>query len=259
MALPGAGAATSTRRGWRSGGSWSTPRRRLTSIEINGSFYSLQRPSSYAAWRGRDPRRLRVLGQGTALRHPPQAAGRRGHRARELLRLRACSALGPKLGPVLWQLPENLRFDADVLDAFLARLPRTTGAAADARRAARRQGQGGPLAHRRGDTRPAGAARAGVPQPDVRHRRGGRRAAPARRGHRARRHRRPVAAGGPGDQRLRVRPAARRQGALHQRLHRRVPATSGPRGAARGRPTGSTCSSTSTTTSRATPRTTRSG
>ena len=53
-------------------------------------------------------------------------------------------ALGPKLGPVLWQLPENLRFDADVLEAFLALLPRTTGAAADAGRAARRQGRGRP-------------------------------------------------------------------------------------------------------------------
>lgn len=39
-------------------------------------------------------------------------------------------ALGEKLGPVLWQLPENLRFDAEVLDAFLAALPRTTTEAA---------------------------------------------------------------------------------------------------------------------------------
>src|SRR3954447_8588871 len=28
---------------------------RMTSIEINGSFYSLQRPSSYAAWRAATP------------------------------------------------------------------------------------------------------------------------------------------------------------------------------------------------------------
>ena len=42
-------------------------------------------------------------------------------------------ALGPMLGPVLWQLPENLRFDADVLDDFLGRLPRTTAAGRRAR------------------------------------------------------------------------------------------------------------------------------
>ncbi len=38
--------------------------------------------------------------------------------------------LGPALGPVLWQLPERLTFDADVLDGFLDLLPRTTGEAA---------------------------------------------------------------------------------------------------------------------------------
>jgi uncharacterized protein YecE (DUF72 family) len=38
---------------------------------------------------------------------------------------------GPKLGPILWQLPENLRFDAEVVDAFFAALPRTTTAAAE--------------------------------------------------------------------------------------------------------------------------------
>jgi uncharacterized protein YecE (DUF72 family) len=39
-------------------------------------------------------------------------------------------ALGAKLGPVLWQLPESLAFDADLLDDFLGRLPRSTTEAA---------------------------------------------------------------------------------------------------------------------------------
>src|SRR6478609_2646015 len=102
---------------------------RLTSIEINGSFYSLQRPSSYASWRGETPEDFvfsvkgpryvthlkRLVDVDTALANF-FASG--------------VLALGPKLGPVLWQLPENLRFDPDVLDDFLALLPRTTGAAA---------------------------------------------------------------------------------------------------------------------------------
>ena len=102
---------------------------RLTSIEINGSFYSLQRPSSYASWRDETPDDFvfsvkgpryvthlkRLVDVDTALANF-FASG--------------VLALGPKLGPVLWQLPENLRFDADVLDKFLTRLPRTTGAAA---------------------------------------------------------------------------------------------------------------------------------
>src|SRR5690606_26999337 len=39
-------------------------------------------------------------------------------------------ALGPKLGPVLWQLPPTMRFDPDVLGPFLTALPRTTVEAA---------------------------------------------------------------------------------------------------------------------------------
>ena len=103
--------------------------RRLTSIEVNGSFYSLQRPTSYAAWRAETPEDFvfsvkgpryvthlkRLVDVDTALANF-FASGVLG--------------LGPKLGPVLWQLPETLRFDAGVLDAFLAALPRTTGEAA---------------------------------------------------------------------------------------------------------------------------------
>ena len=103
--------------------------RRLTSIEVNGSFYSLQRPTSYAAWRAETPEDFvfsvkgpryvthlkRLVDVDTALANF-FASGVLG--------------LGPKLGPVLWQLPETLRFDAAVLDAFLAALPRTTGEAA---------------------------------------------------------------------------------------------------------------------------------
>ena len=40
-------------------------------------------------------------------------------------------ALGPKLGPVLWQLPERLPFEPDRLARFFDLLPRTTVAAAE--------------------------------------------------------------------------------------------------------------------------------
>ena len=102
---------------------------RLTSIEINGSFYSLQRPSSYATWREETPDDFVFAVKG----------GRYITHLKRLVDVEAALAnffasgvlaLGPKLGPVLWQLPENLRFDADVLDAFFSFLPRSTGAAA---------------------------------------------------------------------------------------------------------------------------------
>jgi uncharacterized protein YecE (DUF72 family) len=102
---------------------------RLTSIEINGSFYSLQRPSSYRSWREETPEDFLFSVKGPRF-------------VTHLKRLRDVEtplanffasgvlALGPKLGPVLWQRPENLRFDAEVLQTFLAGLPRSTAAAA---------------------------------------------------------------------------------------------------------------------------------
>jgi uncharacterized protein YecE (DUF72 family) len=102
----------------------------LTSIEINGSFYSLQRPTSYTAWRQQTPD-----GFVFAVKGPRYVSHLKRLRDVDLplanFFASGVLALGPALGPVLWQLPESLRFDADVLDAFLARLPRTTIAAAE--------------------------------------------------------------------------------------------------------------------------------
>ena len=101
----------------------------LTSIEVNGSFYSLQRPSSYEAWRAAVPDDFVFSVKG-------------GRFITHLKRLRDVDvalanffasgvlALGDALGPVLWQLPANLTFDAEVLDDFLGRLPRSTAEAA---------------------------------------------------------------------------------------------------------------------------------
>ena len=103
---------------------------RLTSIEINGSFYSLQRPSSYAKWHAETPDDFVFAVKG-------------GRFITHLKRLRDVEAplanffasgvlaLGPKLGPVLWQLPERLEYDAAVLADFAALLPRTTTEAAE--------------------------------------------------------------------------------------------------------------------------------
>jgi uncharacterized protein YecE (DUF72 family) len=102
---------------------------RLGSIEINGSFYSLQRPTSYAGWRDQTPDDFLFAVKG-------------GRYVTHMKRLRDVEAplanffasgvlaLGAKLGPVLWQLPERLTFDADVLGAFFRLLPRTVGEAA---------------------------------------------------------------------------------------------------------------------------------
>lgn len=98
---------------------------RLSSLEINGSFYSLQRPSSYQRWHDETPDDFcfavkggRFVTHMRRLRDVESALG--NFFASGVL------ALGPKLGPFLWQLPARMSYDAELIDGFLSLLPRTT-------------------------------------------------------------------------------------------------------------------------------------
>lgn len=103
---------------------------RFGAIELNGSFYSLQRPTSYAAWRAqtRDGLVFAVKG-GRFITHMKKLAG--VETALANFWASGVLALGPKLGPLLWQLPPTLGFDADRLSRFFDQLPRTTAAAVE--------------------------------------------------------------------------------------------------------------------------------
>ena len=101
---------------------------RMPTVELNGSFYSLQRPASYRRWRDETPDGFVFAVKGS--RYVSHML--RLHGVETVLANFFASgvlALGPKLGPVLWQLPERLAFEPEVLEAFVAGLPRTTGEA----------------------------------------------------------------------------------------------------------------------------------
>jgi uncharacterized protein YecE (DUF72 family) len=103
---------------------------RLNSIEINGSFYALQRPESYRAWRRETPDDFMfTVKGGRFITHMKKLAGVETALANFFAS--GMLALGPKLGPFLWQLPPNLGFDAARLSAFFDLLPRTAGEAAE--------------------------------------------------------------------------------------------------------------------------------
>jgi uncharacterized protein YecE (DUF72 family) len=103
--------------------------RKLSSIEINGSFYSLQRPEFYAQWRDETPDGFVFSVKG-------------GRFITHMLKLRnvepalanffasGVANLAEKMGPFLWQLPPMLGYDPDRLAAFFDLLPRDTDAAA---------------------------------------------------------------------------------------------------------------------------------
>jgi uncharacterized protein YecE (DUF72 family) len=96
--------------------------RALPSIEINGSFYGLQRPTSYARWYEDTPEGF--------------VFSAKAHRyITHILRLRDVEKpianflasglfhLKEKLGPILWQFPPSFRFDPELFENFLKLLP----------------------------------------------------------------------------------------------------------------------------------------
>ncbi len=102
--------------------------RMLGTIEINGSFYSLQRPSSWQQWHDDTPEDFVFAVKGpkyiTHLRRLVDVAT-------PLANFFASGvlALRDKLGPLLWQFPPHMRFDAERFAAFFDLLPHDSGAA----------------------------------------------------------------------------------------------------------------------------------
>ena len=106
----------------------------LSTVEINGTFYSLQSPASFAAWHAATPEGFVFAVKGSRyLTH----ILRLKEFERPLANFFASGLfnLGEKLGPLLWQFPPNLRFEPDRFETFMAALPHdTTAALALARR-----------------------------------------------------------------------------------------------------------------------------
>jgi uncharacterized protein YecE (DUF72 family) len=97
----------------------------FSSIELNGSFYSLQRPSSYAAWARQTPPGFVFAVKGS--RYITQMLRLRGvETALANFLASGLFELGDKLGPFLWQFPPNMRFDAALFEDFFNMLPRTS-------------------------------------------------------------------------------------------------------------------------------------
>jgi uncharacterized protein YecE (DUF72 family) len=102
----------------------------LPTIEINGSFYALQRPASYAAWHDATPPGFMFAVKGNRfLTHMLKLRGIETPLANVLAS--GVFALREKLGPFLWQFPPQLRFDAAKVEHFLSLLPHDTGRALD--------------------------------------------------------------------------------------------------------------------------------
>jgi uncharacterized protein YecE (DUF72 family) len=96
--------------------------RKLTTIEINGTYYRTQSPATFAKWAGETPegfvfavKALRFCTNRRVLAEAGESVGK--------FLASGLTELGPKLGPLLWQFAPTKRFDADDFAAFLDLLP----------------------------------------------------------------------------------------------------------------------------------------
>jgi uncharacterized protein YecE (DUF72 family) len=97
---------------------------RFNTIELNGSFYSLQRPESFERWYEETPPDFVFSVKGSRylthmLRLKAVEPGLANFFAQGLL------AFKEKLGPILWQFPPSMKFDAERFADFFTLLPRT--------------------------------------------------------------------------------------------------------------------------------------
>jgi uncharacterized protein YecE (DUF72 family) len=101
----------------------------VPTIEVNGTFYRTQTPSTFAKWASETPD-----GFVFALKGPRYAVNRRvlaeaGDSIKRFIDSGPLE-LGQKLGPMLWQFAPTKKFDREDFAAFLELLPRKVGSRA---------------------------------------------------------------------------------------------------------------------------------
>jgi uncharacterized protein YecE (DUF72 family) len=98
--------------------------RKLTAIEINGTFYRTQSPASFRKWAAETPDGFMFAVKGPRYAVQSRKLAEAGPSIERFFGS-GVTELGEKLGPILWQFAPTRRFDAEDCEAFLAMLPRS--------------------------------------------------------------------------------------------------------------------------------------
>jgi uncharacterized protein YecE (DUF72 family) len=96
---------------------------RLTAVEINATYYKLQKPELFERWAKAAPEDFRFALKGSRFCSNRKILALAGE-AVERFCGQGLIELGDKLGPILWQFMATKRFEPDDFRAFLALLPR---------------------------------------------------------------------------------------------------------------------------------------
>lgn len=96
--------------------------RQVSAIEINGTYYSVQRPATYAKWRDETPDDFVFSAKAPRRIMTSHALADTGTQIEDFIG--GISELGPKLGPLVWQFDKSVSVEEEDFEAFLALLPR---------------------------------------------------------------------------------------------------------------------------------------
>jgi uncharacterized protein YecE (DUF72 family) len=96
--------------------------RQVSAIEVNGTFYRLQTPSTFAKWRDETPEDFVFCVKASRFIVNRRVLAEAGESMAKFM-ASGLSQLKNKLGPILWQLAMTKQFDAQDLEAFLKLMP----------------------------------------------------------------------------------------------------------------------------------------
>ena len=103
--------------------------RRLTSIEINGTYYSSFKPEHFRKWASETPADFMFSLKASRFATNRKLLAGAGDSIRRFVDS-GIGELGERLGPIVWQFMPTKAFDAEDFEAFLALLPRKEGSRA---------------------------------------------------------------------------------------------------------------------------------
>ena len=98
--------------------------RQLTAIEINGTYYSSQKPATFAKWRDDTPDDFMFSVKASRFATNRRVLAEAGESVERFVNS-GITELAHKLGPILWQFAATKRFDPVDFEAFLKLLPAT--------------------------------------------------------------------------------------------------------------------------------------
>jgi len=114
-------------KGWPHARELEYASRKLTAIEINGTYYSSQKPATFAKWRQETPDDFVFSLKASRFATNRRVLAEAGESIERFVN-QGIAELAHKLGPIVWQFAPTKRFDPVDFEAFLTLLPGKLGA-----------------------------------------------------------------------------------------------------------------------------------